>query len=141
MELTHCINYLLTTAQRRVFQAMSARLEPYDVTPVQYGVLYYLWETDIHTPREIADRLQLENSTISGVLERMEKKNLIERQVSKKDRRYIEVVLTDKGASLKDDVLRTVEQFNDDVMTVFSPEEQDIWEYPKVCVNLQTDVR
>ncbi len=126
MELTHCINYLLTTAQRRVFQAMSARLEPYDVTPVQYGVLYYLWETDIHTPREIADRLQLENSTISGVLERMEKKNLIERQVSKKDRRYIEVVLTDKGASLKDDVLRTVEQFNDDVMTVFSPEEQDI---------------
>ena len=126
MELTHCINYLLTTAQRRVFQAMIARLEPYDVTPVQYGVLYYLWETDIHTPREIADRLQLENSTISGVLERMEKKNLIERQVSKKDRRYIEVVLTDKGASLKDDVLRTVEQFNDDVMTAFSPEEQDI---------------
>ena len=126
MELTHCINYLLTTAQRRVFQAMSARLEPYDVTPVQYGVLYYLWETDIHTPREIADRLQLENSTISGVLERMEKKNLIDRQVSKKDRRYIEVVLTDKGASLKDDVLRTVEQFNDDVMTAFSPEEQDI---------------
>ena len=126
MELTHCINYLLTTAQRRVFQAMSARLEPYDVTPVQYGVLYYLWETDIHTPREIADRLQLENSTISGVLERMEKKNLIERQVSKKDRRYIEVVLTDKGASLKDGVLRTVEQFNDDVMTAFSPEEQDI---------------
>ena len=126
MELTHCINYLLTTAQRRVFQAMSARLEPYDVTPVQYGVLYYLWETDIHTPREIADRLQLENSTISGVLERMEKKNLIERQVSKKDRRYIEVVLTDKGASLKDAVLRTVEQFNDDVMTAFSPEEQDI---------------
>lgn len=125
MELTHCINYLLTTAQRRVFQALSARLEPYDVTPVQYGVLYYLWETDIHTPREIADKLQLENSTISGVLERMEKKDLIERQVSKKDRRYIEVVLTDKGASLKDNVLRTVEQFNDDVMIVLSPEEQD----------------
>lgn len=126
MELTHCINYLLTTAQRRVFQTMSARLEPYDVTPVQYGVLYCLWETDIHTPREIADKLQLENSTISGVLERMEKKGLIERQVSKKDRRYIEVVLTDKGASLKDGVLDTVEQFNEDVMSVLSSQEQDI---------------
>lgn len=126
MELTHCINYLLTTAQRRVFQVMSSRLEPYDVTPVQYGVLYCLWETDIHTPREIADKLQLENSTISGVLERMEKKDLIERQVSKKDRRYIEVVLTDKGASLKDDVLNTVEQFNEDIMSVLSSQEQDI---------------
>lgn len=126
MELTHCINYLLTTAQRRIFQELSARLEPYDVTPVQYGVLYCLWETDIHTPREIADKLQLENSTISGVLERMEKKELIERQVSKKDRRYIEVVLTEKGAELKNGVLSTVEQFNEDVMSAFSEKDQAI---------------
>lgn len=126
MELTHCINYLLTTAQRRIFQELSTRLEPYDVTPVQYGVLYCLWETDIHTPREIADKLQLENSTISGVLDRMEKKELIERQVSRKDRRYIEVVLTEKGEKLKNDVLATVEQFNEDVMSAFSKENQNI---------------
>lgn len=125
MELTHCINFLLTTAQRKVFQELSARLEKYDVTPVQYGVLYCLWETDKNKPREIADMLQLENSTISGVLERMEKKGLIERQVSKKDRRYIEVIPTAKGLSLKDDVLLTVEQFNEDILSDFSEEKQD----------------
>ena len=37
MELTQCINYLLTTAQHKVFQEMSSRLEKFDVTPVQYG--------------------------------------------------------------------------------------------------------
>ena len=36
MELTQCINYLLTTAQHKVFQEMSSRLEKFDVTPVQY---------------------------------------------------------------------------------------------------------
>lgn len=57
--------------------------------------------------KEIAAELKLENSTISGVLERMEKKELIERQVSKEDRRFIEVVLTEKGKALQNPILAT----------------------------------
>ena len=72
MELTQCINYLLTTAQHKVFQEMSSRLEKFDVTPVQYGVMYCLWIEGKTKPKEIAAELKLENSTISGVLERME---------------------------------------------------------------------
>ena len=56
--------------------------EPFDVTPVQYGVLYCLWKGDKTTPKEIAAELKLENSTISGILDRMEKKDLLKRQVS-----------------------------------------------------------
>ena len=77
MELTQCLNYLLTTAQHKVFQEMSSRLEKFDVTPVQYGVMYCLWIEGKTKPKEIAAELKLENSTISGVLERMEKKELI----------------------------------------------------------------
>lgn len=39
MELTQCINYLLTTAQHSVFQYLNGKLSEYDVTPSQYGVL------------------------------------------------------------------------------------------------------
>ena len=53
MELNQCINYLLTTSQHRVFQEVSKRLEPFDVTPVQYGVLYCLWKGDKTTPKKI----------------------------------------------------------------------------------------
>ena len=61
--------------------------------------------------REIAAELKLENSTISGILDRMEKKDLLKRQVSIEDRRYIEVVLTEKGAALEKPVLDTIETF------------------------------
>jgi len=125
LELTQCINYLLTTAQHRVFQEMSARLEPFDVTPVQYGVMYCLWMKHKTKPKEIAAELQLENSTISGVLERMEKKELIKRQVSKEDRRFIEVTLTEKGKALKDPILETVEEVNRDVLAIMSEKEQE----------------
>ena len=112
MELTQCINYLLTTAQHKVFQEMSSRLEKFDVTPVQYGVMYCLWIEGKTKPKEIAAELKLENSTISGVLERMEKKELIERQVSK------------EGKALQNPILATVEEVNKDVLSEMSQEEQ-----------------
>lgn len=125
MELSQCINYLLTTAQHAVFQEMSGRLSVYDITPVQYGVLYCLWMKNKTNPKEIAEELKLENSTISGVLERMEKKELIVRKISKEDRRFVEIRLTDKGKGLQEPVLRTVEEVNRDVLSVMSEQEQE----------------
>ena len=98
MELNQCINYLLTTAQHAVFQEMSAQLSKFDVTPVQYGVMYCLWVKKKNSPKEIAEELRLENSTISGVLERMEKKGLIKRKVSKEDRRGVESLLSTESS-------------------------------------------
>ena len=119
MELNQCINYLLTTAQHAVFQEMSAQLSKFDVTPVQYGVMYCLWV------KEIAEELRLENSTISGVLERMEKKGLIKRKVSKEDRRFVEIILTDKGNDLEEPILETVEEVNRIVLKDMGQQEQE----------------
>ncbi|MEG1578919.1 MAG: MarR family transcriptional regulator, partial [Oscillospiraceae bacterium] len=94
MEFKNCINYMLTVAQHEVFQQLATRLEVYDITPGQYGVLNYLWENGQGTPKDLAQVLVLETSTISGVLDRMQKKGLIDRQIAANDRRSIEVVLT-----------------------------------------------
>ncbi|MEE1243732.1 MarR family winged helix-turn-helix transcriptional regulator [Frisingicoccus sp.] len=126
MQLEECVNYLLTTAQHSVFLKMTEKLSVFDITPVQYAVLYCLWENDKRSPKEIAERLKLENSTISGILERMEKKGLIERSISKEDRRYIQVMVTEKGASLKDAVLAAVEEVNNEVMSVFSDKDREM---------------
>lgn len=125
MELNQCINYLLTTAQHAVFQEMSAQLSKFDVTPAQYGVMYCLWVKKKNSPKEIAEELRLENSTISGVLERMEKKGLIKRKVSKEDRRFVEIILTDKGNDLEEPILETVEEVNRIVLKDMGQQEQE----------------
>lgn len=132
MQLEECVNYLLTTAQHSVFLKMTEKLSVFDLTPVQYAVLYCLWENNKKSPKEIAERLKLENSTISGILERMEKKGLIKRMISKEDRRFIQIMLTEKGAALEEDVLAAVDKVNEEVMSVFSKEE---------CENLKTQLR
>ena len=45
MQLEECVNYLLTTAQHSVFLKMTEKLSVYDITPIQYAVLYCLWKT------------------------------------------------------------------------------------------------
>ena len=125
MQLEECVNYLLTTAQHSVFLKMTEKLSAFDITPVQYAVLYCLWESDKRSPKEIAERLKLENSTISGILERMEKKELIKRSISKEDRRFIQVVLTKKGGDLKEGVLEAVDQVHNEVLAIFSADECD----------------
>lgn len=125
MELNQCINYLLTTAQHKIFQELSGRLAVYDITPVQYGVLNCLWRGQVLSPKEIAEQLMIENSTISGVLERMEKKMLISRNISTEDRRFVQVELTERGKKLESPVLGEVERFNREVYGAISKEEEE----------------
>lgn len=123
MELTQCINYLLTTAQHAVFQYLSMKLSDYDVTPSQYGVLSCLWDKGYATPKQIAETLCLETSTISGVLDRMQKKKLIERVVNKEDRREVRVVITKKGKMLKEPIQEIIEEVNREVLKNYTEEQ------------------
>ena len=120
MKIDDCINYLLTGAQHRVFQMTKKALDPFELTPVQYGVLCCLWQKDMHNPKEIADFLGIENSTISGILERMEKKNLLQRSIDTNDRRFIRIDLTEDSKKLEKPVLKAVEGVNMDVLESFS---------------------
>ena len=126
MELKECINFLLTTAQHTVFQYLSHRLAPYDITPSQYGILNCLWINDgTCLPRQIAELLCLETSTVSGILDRMQKKDLIDRVINPENRREILVMITPKGEALKAPVLKIIDEVNEEVLKDFSPKETE----------------
>ena len=126
MDVKDCINYLLTTAQHSVNQYLFQRLVEFDVTPSQYGVLGCLWKTGgACTPKHISDELFLETSTVSGILDRMQKKGLIIRVVNPENRREILVSLTDKGKALEAPVSEVIVDFNHVVSKALAPED---WE-------------
>lgn len=101
MEMTECINFLLTQAQQKVFKYLKSELEPFNVTPVQYGVLQCLWDEGSQTPKQIGNVLSLDGSTITGILDRLENKALLMRNTGIEDRRTIKVELTKEGSELQ----------------------------------------
>ena len=123
MELKECINFLLTNAQHNVFRYLSKRLSEYDVTPVQHGVLSCLMGKSYDTPKHLAENLSLETSTISGILDRMQKKGLIDRVVNKEDRREVQVRITEKGRELEDKIGIITGEVNAEVLKNFTDDE------------------
>jgi DNA-binding MarR family transcriptional regulator len=63
-------------------------------------------------PRTLAAKLDLENSSMSGLLDRLEKKNLIERRPDPNDRRGILIFLTTAGISARETIKALVEELD-----------------------------
>ena len=71
MKLTDCINFQLTRVQKCVFTYFKESLAKFDVTPSQYALLSLLWDGEELSPSQMAASLDLDNSSITGLLNRM----------------------------------------------------------------------
>lgn len=112
MELEQCLNFALTKAQHSIHQLFKAELAPHGVTPGQYAVLRCLWDENGLTARKLADRLYLDGSTITGILDRMEQRGLIKKLVDPKDRRALQVMLTETGRNLEKPLSQAIDNAN-----------------------------
>lgn len=123
MELEQCINFILTNVQQSVQQLFKAELEHFGITPVQYMVLKCLWDENGVTVKQLAERLQLDSSTITGILDRLEIKDMVKRKPDLNDRRALSVVLTSKGKALEKSVNQAIIDANNKVLGRLENEE------------------
>lgn len=75
------------------------------ITPVQLKALFKINNNPNISLGELAEKLKLTNSTVSGVIDRLVHSGLVERVVPPGDRRTISIHLTSAGK-------KTLDQFN-----------------------------
>ena len=102
LQLDNQICFRLYTASRLITQAYTPILSELGITYPQYLVLMVLWEKDNQPVNDIAHRLLLETNTVTPLLQRMEKIELIKRQKGKLDKRQHIVRLTKKGREMEE---------------------------------------
>lgn len=96
----HNLGYKLKLVSQLMYRDFLDRLEPYGLTPFHYLVLCCLWEEDGLSTSGIADKLQQLGATLTGVVDRMENRNLVYRERDPSDRRIVRIWLTDEGKRL-----------------------------------------
>lgn len=126
MEVRECINFLLGASQNVVFKYFAKQLSDYGLTPSQYGVLNCLWQYGDLSPSKIREILSLEASSVSGILDRMQKSGLVDRHIDENNRRIIIVTPTEKSMEVKDGVEAVVREMNQKFLEPFSDEERII---------------
>ena len=87
-----------------------------------------LWQKDKITQKELASETGLAKNTITVMLEKMEKNNLINRITDENDKRKSLVILTDYAKSLKRPFDEISEEMLKRVYKGFSEEEIDKYE-------------
>ena len=93
--------FRLYTASRLLTQAYHPLLSKHGLTYPQYLVLLVLWEKDAQPVNDIARRLLLETNTVTPLLQRMEKEEILVRRRGEKDGRQMIVSLSRKGKDLQ----------------------------------------
>lgn len=96
----YSLGYKLKLASQLMYRIFLERLEPYGLTPFHFVVLCCLWEEDGLSASGIADKLKQLGATLTGVVDRMEERNLVYRERDQSDRRIIRIWLTDEGKRL-----------------------------------------
>ena len=106
-------------------QTMTGALARMDLTAAQGHIMGYL----AHSPnppcsRDIEEAFQLSHPTVSGLLNRLEKKGFIEFRPDEKDRRCKRIHMLPKGQACIELMHRTIQENEERIVQSFSDEEK-----------------
>ncbi|WP_455544193.1 MarR family winged helix-turn-helix transcriptional regulator [Intestinibacter sp.] len=107
------LSYLFKQIHLKFEYNRNKNLEKYNLTSAQMDILVYLNNNkDLSvTQRDLEIALKVKNPTITGILNRLEEKKLINRRKNLNDKRSKIISLTDKSCKIMDETWNNIQQF------------------------------
>lgn len=97
----------------------------FDLTPVQYSALAALGRSPGVDQVTLAGMIAYDRVTLSGVIDRLQRRGYVAREVSATDRRARVLHLTDKGRSVLATVGPAVRHAQDEILAGLDPDERE----------------
>ena len=110
LRLDRQLCFALYGAANRVTRLYRPLLEALGLTYPQYLAMLVLWEASPRTVGALGEALDLESSTLTPLLKRLESQGLVARTRDPEDERRVVVTLTPAGAALRDKARAVPEQ-------------------------------
>ena len=135
-------NELMGKIHRGMRRFFEFQMKKYGITPPQFEVLISLWTEDGLVLSDLSKRLSRDGPTITGIIDRMEKKQLVRRERSTRDRRIIKVFLTAKAREMKDELTELQYTAGKDIIENFSKKDIETLEHllAKLLANIEEKI-
>ena len=104
--------FLMRSAMKKIDRYLAFQLEEYGISVPQSFVLFALLEEDGSTLKEIGTKAQIDSSSTTVLVDKLENEGYLERRLDPQDRRAIRVFLTPKGRDLAGKVWDLAVDFN-----------------------------
>jgi len=118
------IGYLLRLAYQRhsvIFQHHTLL----DLTPTQFSALIRIHEEKSCSQNSLGRKISVDVATIKGVVDRLNKRNLVELKPDPADKRRTLISLTSATAAMIGKLYSAGEKISDETMRQLTPAEQD----------------
>ena len=125
-DIESSLGYLLSKCHQKAFQVFRQKLLAYGLTPPQFALLAFLWKKDEQSQIQLGKAMEMDRTTISGIIDRLAKQGLVSRMPHPEDRRVFMINLTDAGKNLEASVSGLSVTANAQVAANLSEQEQAI---------------
>lgn len=122
MNVQDCIFFQLSKASLTGNAFWTKKVEHLGITASQAMVLNFLGEEDNITPHALRQKLQITSATMTGILDRLEKQELLVRRPHLNDRRAILICLTLQGLQYARKINDLMIEANQDFLKRFESE-------------------
>lgn len=112
VELNSYLGFSFRVVMKKIDRTLNQQLEPYGVSIPQSFILYSLLEQDGATLKEIGNKTLIDSSSMTVLVDKLEKDELVVRKLDSQDRRAIRVVITEKGRDIAEKVSKIGIEFN-----------------------------
>lgn len=129
METDDRLIYQVFMAQQklRTYLKDALAMEGVRVTPAQAGILFLLKKKNGQSMTELSQFLSIDNSTITGLVDRLEKSGFASRNASTSDRRMFRIFITPQGIEESNKAKTTIKRVNEEIKSGFSREDIEIF--------------
>lgn len=128
LEIFDSFCVLLAKAEQRHFLYTKKMLDDLslEISPSQLMVLYTLYKKDNISISELSKNVFLDNSTLTGIIDRLSRADLVQRADAPNDRRSYQIVLTEKANELKPILLDIMKSVETKMLEGFSMDEKEL---------------
>lgn len=110
------LSYDICYTARKIYQYLNKNLEEFGITPEQLVVLKKLKEEEGVSQKELALKVDKDQNTIKAIIDKLEKKEFLRREIKKDDKRVYLLFVTLKGKRLLKEVLEFEKKSEDDIL-------------------------
>ena len=131
-----CLCFQVGRISRKMTKVTREKVTPYGLTTTQFFLLSALYEGDGVPISALAKKVALDKGTLTGLLDRLERDDFIERRADFSDRRAIRIFLRQKAEGLRDELTEIYHENNGYFLSLLTEEEKRVFE--RVVEKLET---
>lgn len=122
--------FLMSKAQFKLTNYLKSefKAQGINISPGQMGILFLLQQQDLRSMSELSKILEIDNSAITRLIDRLEKSGLVIRRSNPEDRRQYLIGITGEGMQQAVKAKKISRTANDKIREGFSDQEIEVFQ-------------